>query len=132
MIRRLSTALALAALLAAPVAHAATITIVNNDGPTEGFNDPTPVAPVGGNAGTTIGQQRLIVFQTAANIWGALLPSSVTILVNSTFDPLSCTATSGTLGSTGTVGVAANFPGALAPNTWYHYAEANRLAGADL
>ena len=27
----------------------AKITIVNNDGPGEGFNDPTPVAPVGGN-----------------------------------------------------------------------------------
>ena len=50
------------------VAHAATITIVNNDNPGEGFNDPTPVAPVGGNTGTTLGEQRLIVFETAARI----------------------------------------------------------------
>ena len=47
----------LAGLLAAP-SHAG-ITIVNMDGAGEGFNDPTPAAPVGGNPGTTIGQQRL-------------------------------------------------------------------------
>ncbi len=27
--------------------------------PRKGFNDPTPAAPVGGNPGTTLGQQRL-------------------------------------------------------------------------
>jgi hypothetical protein len=132
MIRRASLALALAALLAAPVVQASTITIVNNDAAGEGFNDPTPAAPVGGNSGTTVGQQRLIVAQTAANIWGALLPSSVTMFVNSTFDPLTCTATSGVLGSTGATGFNANFAGAILPNTWYHVAEANRLSGVDL
>ena len=69
-------------LLAAPVARATTITILNNDGAGEGFNDPTVVAPVGGNPGTTRGQQRLKVFQQAATIWGALLPSAVTIKVD--------------------------------------------------
>jgi hypothetical protein len=132
MIRRSALALALAAFLAAPVAQAATIVIVNNDGAGEGFNDPTPVAPVGGNPGTTLGAQRLNVFQAGANVWGALLPSTVTILVNSTFDPLTCTATSGTLGSTSATEVFSNFPGAIVPNTWYHVAEANRLAGIDL
>src|SRR5436189_223494 len=34
-------------------ASAATITIVDLDGPGEGFNDTTPVDPVGGNPGTT-------------------------------------------------------------------------------
>src|SRR5262249_60190992 len=33
------------------VTRAATITIINNDGAGEGFNDPTPAAPVGGNPG---------------------------------------------------------------------------------
>jgi hypothetical protein len=47
-----------------------TITIQNADSGTTGFNDPTPVAPVGGNDGTTIGQQRLNAFQFAASIWG--------------------------------------------------------------
>src|SRR2546422_4244468 len=41
--------LTLAFLFVAAVTRAATITIVNLDGPGEGFNDPTPVAPVGGN-----------------------------------------------------------------------------------
>jgi hypothetical protein len=50
--------------------EAAIITIVNNDAAGEGFNDPTPVAPVGGNNGTTRGAQRLIVVQRAADIWG--------------------------------------------------------------
>ena len=34
----------------------ATITILNNDAAGVGFNDPTPVSPVGGNGGTTIGK----------------------------------------------------------------------------
>ena len=57
------------------------ITVVNLDGPDEGFNDPTMAAPVGGNPGTTIGQQRLIAFQHAANIWASLITSPVEIRV---------------------------------------------------
>ena len=33
---------------------AAIINIVNMDGPGEGFNDPTPTVPVGGNSGTPL------------------------------------------------------------------------------
>ena len=47
---------------AAPARAAATIVIVNQNDPGVGFNDPTPVAPVGGNPGTTLGQQRLNAF----------------------------------------------------------------------
>ncbi len=54
----------------AVVANAASIVIVNKDAVGVGFNDPTVAAPVGGNAGTTLGQQRLNVFQAAASIWG--------------------------------------------------------------
>ena len=60
---------------------AATIVIQNNDAAGVGFNDPTPVAPIGGNPGTTLGQQRLNAFQFAANIWGATLNSSSPITV---------------------------------------------------
>ena len=56
----------LAVVAMANNAVAATITIVNIDLPGEGFNDPTVVAPVGGNPGTTLGQQRLLAFQYAA------------------------------------------------------------------
>jgi len=113
-------------------ANAATIVIVNMDGAGEGFNDPTPVAPVGGNPGTTIGQQRLNVFQAAADIWGAALPSDVTIRVRSQFNALSCDATGAVLGSAGPIEVFRDFTGAEVTGTWYHVALANRLAGVDL
>jgi len=116
----------------APPARAATIAIVNNDGVGEGFNDPTVVAPVGGNPGTTVGAQRLFVFQYAANIWGALLPSTVQIDVRAQFNPQTCTATSAVLGSAGPISAFSNFGGAPFTNHWYHVAEANKLAGLDL
>jgi len=118
------------AVLPAP-ALAATITIVNGDGPGEGFNDPTPVAPVGGNPGTTLGEQRLNAFQFAANIWGALLDSPVEIQIRAFFNPLTCTAASAVLGSAGALTVSSDFPGALLPGTWYSQALANRLSGSD-
>ena len=97
ILRTLASA-ALLVALAAPSFGAATITIINLDGPGEGFNDATPAAPVGGNAGITVGQQRLLCFQEAANVWGSLLTSSVPILVQAAFNPLTCTATSAVLG----------------------------------
>jgi hypothetical protein len=112
--------------------HAATFLIINNDGAGEGFNDPTPVAPVGGNTGTTIGAQRLIAFQFAANIWGALLSSTVTIRVSAQFNPLSCTDTSAILGSAGFTNAFRNFTGAPIAATWYAVALANALHGSDL
>lgn len=128
--------LALAALaltlVLAPAADAATIIILNGDSTNEGFNDPTPVAPVGGNPGTTLGAQRLYVFQHAADIWGGILPSAVNIVVTAKFDPLACDATSAVLGSAGPVTVAHDFTGAIFGNTWYHIALANKLHGSDL
>jgi hypothetical protein len=126
-------AIGVAALAPVPAARAAaTITIINADAPGEGFNDPTPAAPVGGNTGTTIGQQRLIVFQTAANIWGAILDSPVTIRVQANFDALSCTANSAVLGSAGPTEVFRDFTGAEYTGSWYHKALADKRAGSDL
>jgi len=114
-------------------AHAAaTIVIVNQNAPGEGFNDPTPAAPVGGNRGTTLGQQRLNAFQHAANIWGATLTSPVTIRIGASFVPLSCNATGAVLGSAGAYEVWTDFPNAPRTNTWYPSALASKLAGADL
>ena len=112
--------------------HAATITIVNLDGPNEGFNDPTPATPVGGNPGTTIGQQRLFVFNHAAQIWGSILPSAVEIRINAQFDPQTCDASGAVLGATSAGSSHRDFPNAPFPNTWYQQALANRLAGVDL
>jgi hypothetical protein len=111
---------------------AANITIVNGNAAGVGFNDPTPAAPVGGNPGTTLGQQRLNVFQYVASLWGARLDSSVEIRILSTFEPLACTAGSAVLGSAGPRDVESDFPNAPVPGTWYHVALANKLAGVDL
>src|SRR5437762_10183447 len=107
--------LTLAFLFVAAVTRAATITIINLDGPGEGFNDPTPAAPVGGNPGTTVGAQRLYVFQQAARIWGGILPSSVEIRARAKFDPLLCTTNSAILGSGGPATIWRDFAGALVP-----------------
>ncbi|HEY0554785.1 MAG TPA: PA domain-containing protein [Thermoanaerobaculia bacterium] len=126
--------LVLAALLLSgvPAFAAAHIVIVNNNAAGVGFNDPTPAVPVGGNPGTTVGQQRLIAFQYAADTWGSILDSPVTIYIQSAFSPLACTATGATLGSAGAIQVFGNFPNAEVQNTWYHVALANKLAGFDL
>lgn len=113
-------------------ASAATIVIINSDDAGEGFNDATPVAPVGGNNGTTRGAQRLNVFNQAAAIWGGLIPSNVTIRVRAWFDPLTCSGGTAVLGSAGPATIAANFSDTAFPDTWYHVALANRIAGRDL
>jgi hypothetical protein len=123
-----------AALLAVPAFSqaAATIVIQNGNAAGVGFNDPTPAAPVGGNPGTTLGQQRLNAFQAAANIWGATLNSTATIVVLATMEPLTCTATSAVLGSAGPTSVWRDFTGAPFAATWYHAALANARFGSDL
>ena len=132
------TSVLLLALSAAPAFAGATITIQNADGPNEGFNDPTPAAAVGGNPGTTIGAQRLIAFQFAANIWGAALDSNVPIVIRANFDPLFCDDVSAVLGSAGTAYIVSDFggvppfPGAEFAHVWYHGALADKRAGAEL
>ena len=128
----LASALVAMAGIATPIAQAASIVVINEDGAGEGFNDPTPVAPVGGNPGTTRGAQRLNAFQHAADIWSGLIASPVTIRVGANFDPQSCSATSTILGSAGPVAVFRDFSGSLAPGTWYATALANALNGSDL
>lgn len=109
---------------------AATIVINNLNAPGVGFNDPTPATPIGGNNGTTIGEQRLIAFTYAANIWGATLTSSQPIVINAQFSALTCTASSAVLGSAGATSIFRNFPNAPKANTWYSYALANKIAEA--
>ena len=120
------------ALLAGPLAQAATITIVNTDGAGEGFNDPTVVPALPSNPATTLGAQRLAVFQTAANQWGALLQSAVEIRVQAAFNPLTCSGTSAVLGSAGALSVHQNFTNAPVANVWYSSALASSLLGSDI
>src|SRR5262245_24560043 len=134
-LRRLRGVLATTALfscLASTAFASATIVIINTDSPGEGFNDATPAAPVGGNPGLTVGQQRLNCFQQAANIWGSILTSSVTIKIRAAFNPLTCNATSAVLGSAGPRFVELGAPGLEFNNYWYHEALASKQAGVDL
>ena len=110
---------------------AVTITILNADAANVGFNDTTVVTPVGGNPGTTLGQQRLNAFQEAANIWGATLTSNTPIVIRATFTALTCTSTSAVLGSAGASAVVRDFPNAPFTNTLYGIALANKLADQD-
>ena len=122
----------LTVLLASAPAAGATITIVNGNQPGVGFNDATPATPVGGNTGTTIGDQRLKAFQHAADIWGALLDSSVEIRVRATFEALDCTSDTAVLGAAAPNQIFSDFPNAPLAGTWFPSALANRLAGQDL
>jgi len=122
----------LAVLLPAAAAHAtATFVIINADDPGEGFNDPTPIVPAGGNPAGTVGQARLNAFQYAADLWGALLQSSVPIRVQANMDPLTCNSTSAVLGQAGATSVFRDFTGAPLTNTWYPQALANAITGSD-
>jgi len=111
---------------------AAQITILNTNAAGVGFNDPTAATPVGGNAGTTVGEQRLIAFQRAADIWGALLDSGVEIRIQASFTPLTCDANSAVLGQASSIQIVSDFAGARVPGTWYVTALANKQAGVDL
>ena len=126
---RLAAGLLAAASLAT---HAATINIINIDVPGVGFNEATPATPVGGNAGTTVGEQRQIVFDFVANFWGSKLNSDVPIQVLATFSPLPCSSASGVLGAAGAWNIFADFPNANKTGTWYPSALANKLAGIQI
>ena len=127
----LTFALALACVSSAFAA--ATIVVINNDGANEGFNDPTPAVPVGGNPETTLGAQRLFAFRFAADIWGAELDSNEIIYVVAAFNPLAPNV----LGSAGAWDVFSDFPavglypGPEFAQTWYSSALADKRAGID-
>jgi hypothetical protein len=127
-------ALAMGLYFSAQSAGAATIVIINNDGPGEGFNDPTAAAPVGGNPGVTLGQQRLNAFQFAADLWGQSLFSSITIEVQAQMNPQFCTPTQAVLGSAGTTFIHRDWTSGNPPlraGTWYPQALANAMSGVD-
>lgn len=125
--------LAVALLLFPTLAGAdATFVVVPLDDPGEGFFDETPVMPVAGNPGTTLGAQRLNAFQAAADLWGGILDSDAVIPIVAVMDPLFCDATSAVLGAAGPTIVFRDFPGAIRPETWHTVSLANSLAGVDL
>jgi hypothetical protein len=96
-----------------------------------GFNDPTPALPVGGNIGVTVGEQRLIAYRYALDLWGARLDSDPTIVVQGSFAGLPCNAGGGVLAQAGALQIFSDFDNAPMPATWYGAALANAIAGED-
>src|SRR5262245_11072438 len=146
------TALLLVMVTSPSTASGATMRIIVRDGAGVGFNDPGPPdasSTAGGNSGATIGAQRLNALQHAADIWGALLESSVDITIDAQFGALACVCRdsggnvvacnspsvasfSATAGIAAPITVAVNFANAPKDLTVYAAALANSLAGADL
>jgi hypothetical protein len=128
--RRFKVLLAAMGVAAGSLFAQAPITLVVVDPPGMGFNDPTPAEPVGGNTGTTIGEQRLIAFRYAAAIWSSKLESPTPIRVRSGFSAIPCTEKTGLLAITDATDwfSFSNTNPEIIPNVWYPAALANRLA----
>ncbi len=124
--------IAVACTLACLSVEAATIKVTSRDPAGFGFNDPTPVKPVGGNMGTTLGEQRMNVYRHVAEIWGRQLQSNVEITVSAGWENLDCDATSAVLGSAGAWNIwILSQAGGVNP-TLYPQALANKLIGRNL
>ena len=106
--------------------------VTDDDG--VGFNDTTPVAPVGGNSGRTLGEQRRNALQHAADLWGQALDSEVPVVIEAEFKALGCADPDGaTLAYAGTTTLETGLDGGGAnPNWSYVAALADRLMGEDL
>jgi uncharacterized protein (TIGR03382 family) len=118
-------ALCLGLLLVSSLALAgAEIRIVDANGRGEGLNDGTPAEPVGGNPGTTLGEQRLMAAQYAAALWSATLGNGVSVSIRTEFVDLDCSGGSAVLGASG--------PTQLYDSNRYAAALANERAGRDL
>ena len=107
---------------------ASTFVFIDEAGPGSGFTAGEARAPVGGNSGTTLGEQRRQVFLRAGEIWGRFLYSPIPIEVSVSFEALGAS----TLAAAGPESVERDFPGAPEANTYYTVALANSLAEEDL
>ena len=109
-------------------AQATAINIVNIDAPGSGLNDTSPAVPIGGNSGTTLGEQRLIVMQYAADILAQVIDSSVSIEVDGSFVDKDCPI----LGSAGptTFYALGGLPAAVRQN-WHPIALFNAYNSSD-
>lgn len=126
--RLFSVAFLIAALGASDVFAKAKLTIIGG----VGFSDPTPATPVGGNPGTTLGQQRTNAANRAAEIWGDQLESAIEILIDVSFEPLECDDDGAVLGSAGPRATVSVFPNQPKTGVVYPIALANKFAGQDL
>jgi hypothetical protein len=131
--RTLLSALAAAAAtsLARPAAADSVFVLNITDAAGSGFNDPTPATPTGGNPGTTLGAQRKIAFQYAADTWGKLLDSPVPIVIEASFGSLDCASSVVVAGQATPSGLLSDIPG-LPPGQLFPEALADRILETDI
>lgn len=110
---------------------AATITIINSDSSSEGFNDATAFDPVGGNTATTLGQARLNALQYAANLASQYIVSNVVIVIDAQMNGLGGNGSSATLATAGPTSVLSDF-GSGDASTWYPVALAEALENRNI
>lgn len=97
-----------------------------------GFDDPTVVAPVGENPGTTLGQQRRLMMERALAIWSDKLESSVPIVVLAEFDELSCNDKGAVVGGASPTGWIGQRRDDGLPSLIYPMALGDKLAGRNV
>ena len=95
-----------------------------------GFSDTTIVPPVGGNNGTTLGQQRQNLFMAAGQIWADIIDSPVPIVIDAQFSDLQCDAGGAVLGSAGATVNSTNFS-LMSGLVFYPASLQNALLGSD-
>ncbi|MEE2777181.1 MAG: hypothetical protein VYE73_10545 [Acidobacteriota bacterium] len=94
-----------------------------------GFNDPSPVSPVTGNPGTTVGEQRLNVLEAAGRDWLNRLVSMPDIRVDAAWESLECEESEGVLAFASPTLVFRDPALLAAPNVWYSWAQTNAFLG---
>ncbi len=90
-----------------------------SDGLQSGFNDPG------------LGDQRRAALEVAANVWGLILGSSVTVNIEARFEELPCDEDSATLAKAGPQFAFLDFPGGE-PGVWYAGPLAESLSSQNL
>lgn len=100
--------------------------------PGEGFNDTTPVTPIGGNTGLTLGEQRVIALGFALNIISESLSSSIPIQLAVKFDQFDLNSSYVILGTAGPNFVHSDLVNTSKQNTYFPIALANRLTQEDV
>ena len=122
----------LAARASSPLAHAATIVIINNDGAAKASTIRPRSLRSAATRASTLGAQRLFVFQYAANIWGNILPSTVTIHVVAAVQPADLQRDQRRAGQRRTRSRFRDFPDAPFRATWYPGAAGEPAGRLDL
>lgn len=119
------------ALILVPT-YGATFSFVYLDGPGVGCNDETPVDPVDGNDGTTLGEQRKNILKKATDILSQHLKSDVEIVIEADFQAYGGSMDSATLALGGPELFFIEFDNSPNPDVYYASALANSIANEDL